>query len=93
MNPTDLPDLSKPIFVEIKPRENQNLEVNIFELTRKILTTIQMFVIFDKNLGIYTVFYKESESEIKKCKILEPGRKIWEKTNVKSLFSIFPSFS
>ena len=28
---------------EIKPWENQNLEVNIFELTRKILTTINFW--------------------------------------------------
>ena len=45
---------------------------------------------FDQNLTIYTVFYKESESEVKKCKILEPGGKNLEKTNVKSLFFIFP---
>jgi len=30
-------------------------------------------VIFDENLAIYTVFYKESESEVKNCRILEPG--------------------
>ena len=28
-----------------------------------------------QNLDIYTVFYQESESEAKKCKILEPGGK------------------
>ena len=57
---------------EIKPRENQNLQVKIFELTRKFLTSI----IF---LAIYPVFYKESESEVKKCQILEPGGKTEEK--------------
>ena len=36
-------------------------------------------MIFGQNLAIYTVFYKESESEVKKCKILEPGGKNWEK--------------
>ena len=30
-------------------------------------------MIFDENLGICSVFCKESESEVKKCKILEPG--------------------
>ena len=53
---------------EIKPRENQDLEVNIFEITRNILTTI-------KSLAMYTVFYKEFESEVKKFQILEPGGK------------------
>ena len=32
----------------------------------------------DQNLAIYTVFYKESESEVKKIKILEPGGKNWK---------------
>ena len=35
-------------------------------------------MIFDQNLAIYTVFYKESESEVKKCKILEPGGENWK---------------
>ena len=30
-------------------------------------------MIFGQNLAIYTVFYKESESEVEKCEILEPG--------------------
>ena len=30
-------------------------------------------MIFGKNLVIYTVFYKESESEVKKCQTWEPG--------------------
>ena len=30
-------------------------------------------------LAIYTVFDEESESEVKKCKILEPGGKTYEK--------------
>ncbi len=30
-------------------------------------------MVFDHNLAIHTVAYKESESEVKKCKILEPG--------------------
>ena len=32
-------------------------------------------MIFGPNLAIYTVFYKESESEVKKSEILEPGGK------------------
>ncbi len=36
-------------------------------------------MIFDQNLATYTVFYKESESEVKKCQILEPGGKNQEK--------------
>ena len=32
-------------------------------------------MIFGQILAIYTVFYKESESEVKKCQILEPGGK------------------
>mgnify|MGYP003350801796 FL=1 len=32
-------------------------------------------MIFGQNLAIYTVFYKESESEVEKCEILEPGGK------------------
>ena len=36
-------------------------------------------MIFGQNLAIYTVFYKESESEVKKCQILEPGGKKLEK--------------
>ena len=30
-------------------------------------------------VAIYTVFHEESESEVEKCKILEPGGKIWKK--------------
>ena len=66
---------------DVKPWENQNLEVKFFELTRKILTTIKFWV-FDQNLAIYTVFDKESESEVKKYKISEPGGKKIRKTNV-----------
>ena len=32
-------------------------------------------MIFGQNFAIYTVFYKESESEVKTFKILEPGGK------------------
>ena len=35
-------------------------------------------MIFGQNLAIYTVFYKESESEVEKCEIWEPGGKIKE---------------
>ena len=48
-------------------------------------------MIFGLNLAIYTVFCKESESEVKKCQILEPGGKNG-KTNVKSKFVIFYFF-
>ena len=40
-------------------------------------------MIFGQNLIIYTVFYKESESEVKKFKILQPGGAKLRKTNVK----------
>ena len=33
-------------------------------------------------VAIYTVFHEESESEVEKCKILEPGGKIWKKSRV-----------
>ena len=33
------------------------------------------FDIFDQNLAIYTVFHEESESEVKKCQISDPGGK------------------
>ena len=36
-------------------------------------------MIFGQNLAIYTVFYKESESEVKKSKILDPGGENLEK--------------
>ena len=39
-------------------------------------------------VAIYTVFHEESESEVKKCQILEPGGEKYEKTNVKLRFSI-----
>ena len=32
-------------------------------------------MIFDQQLTIYTVFYKESESEVKKHQIFHPGGK------------------
>ena len=67
---------------EIKPWENQNLEVKIFELTRKNLTSIKFWailMIFGQNLAIYTVFYKESESEVNKSEILDPGGEKLEK--------------
>ena len=33
-------------------------------------------------VAIYTVFHEESESEVEKCKILEPGGKIWKNSRV-----------
>ena len=36
-------------------------------------------MIFDQNLAIYAVFYKESESEVNKSEILDPGGKKLEK--------------
>ncbi len=36
-------------------------------------------MIYDHSFAIYTVFYKESESEVKNCQILEPGGKQQEK--------------
>ena len=36
-------------------------------------------MIFGKNLVIYKVFYKESESEVKKYKILQPGGEKYKK--------------
>ena len=36
-------------------------------------------MIFDQNLTKYIVFYKESESEVKKSEILYPGGKTLEK--------------
>ena len=36
-------------------------------------------MIFNQNLAIYTVFYEESESEVKKSEILDPGGKNIEK--------------
>ena len=38
-----------------------------------------IFMIFGQNLAIYTVFYKESESEVNTYQILEPGGKNQEK--------------
>ena len=39
-------------------------------------------------LAIYTVWDEESESEVKKCQILEPGGKNQEKRNRESRFLI-----
>ena len=51
-------------------------------------------MMFGQNLAIYTVLYKESESEVKKFKILEPGGKTYiRKTNVKLKLSIFLFFN
>ena len=36
-------------------------------------------MIFGQHLAIYTVFYKESESEVNKSKILDPGGEKLEK--------------
>ena len=36
-------------------------------------------MIFGQNLAIYSVFYKESESEVEKCQLLEPGGEKLEK--------------
>ena len=48
-----------------------------------------IFMIFDQNLAIYTVFYKESESEVKKCQILDPGGKNQEIRILENLFFKF----
>ena len=47
-----------------------------------------IFVIFGQHLAIYTVFYKESESEVNKSKILDPGRENIENQR-KTYFSNF----
>ena len=49
-----------------------------------------MFAFFDQNLTIYTVFYKESESEVKKSKMLDPGGEKLEKLFLNPFFLIFP---
>ena len=49
-------------------------------------------MIFDQNLAIYTVFYKESESEVENTKILDPGGKKTRKTSVNRKFHIFLFF-
>ena len=36
-------------------------------------------MVFGQNLAIYTVFYKESESEVKKYQIWQPGGENLEK--------------
>ena len=46
-------------------------------------------MIFNQNLAIYTVSYKESESEVKKCKVLEPGGENKKKL-CKTYFFYFP---
>ena len=45
------------------------------------LTTLEnrMFGMFLNFEHVYTVFHEESESEVEKCQILEPGGKIEEK--------------
>ena len=46
-------------------------------------------MIFGQILVIYTVFYKESESEVEKSKNLDPGGKKGRKTNAKLDFLFF----
>ena len=50
-------------------------------------------VIFDKQLAIYTVFYKEPESEVNKMPNFRARRGKSRKTNVKFNFSIFYLFN
>ena len=45
-------------------------------------------MIFGPNLVIHTVFYKESESEIEKSQILEPGGEKLEKLT-QNVFFLF----
>ena len=49
-------------------------------------------MIVDQNLAIYTVFYKESESEVEKSEISDPRGEKLAKTNVKRKFPIFMLF-
>ena len=49
-------------------------------------------MIVGQNLAICTVFYKESESEVEKSKMLDPGGGKTRKTNVKRTFPIFICF-
>ena len=58
-----------------KPQENQIFRDDLFKET-DFLTTIEFSVSRHAQLAIYTVFDEESESEVKKCQILEPGGKI-----------------
>ena len=76
MNPTELPDLSKPTFFEIKPRTKHNLEVEIVELTRTSLTTIEFWDSRHSQLATPTVFHAESESAVRIDRIQRPGTKI-----------------
>ena len=46
-------------------------------------------MIFGQNLTMYTVLYKESESEVKNMEILQPGGAKLRKTNVKLIILFF----
>ena len=57
--------------------------IGVFNPTFKLVNKKNMFDgifrMFGQNLAIYTYFYKESKSEVKKSKILDPGGKEIEK--------------
>ena len=72
MNPTGLPELFKPSRDFKNLRKTEILETKVFRKNRK------KYFLGSRHaqLAIYTVFDEESESEVKKCQILEPGGKI-----------------
>ncbi len=76
MNPTDLPELSKPKFSIKKTWENQNVQKPKFTENPKTLTTIKFSAREHSQVAIYTVFHAESESAVRNL------RKLHENQNV-----------
>ena len=71
IDPTSLPELSKPSRTSENQRKTKMLDLEIF---RPEFLTFSFFS-FGSGGEIYTVFDEESESEVKTCKILEPRGK------------------
>ena len=51
------------------------LRANFSNPTFKLVNILDFFMNLLQNLAIHSVFYKESESQVKKCQISEPGGK------------------
>ena len=67
-------------------------DVQISKRFRFVYEFDWIFMLFGQHLGIYTLFCKKPESEVKKCKLLGPGSKKWEKLSFFVVFCFFTFF-
>ena len=79
MNPTDLPELSKPTISRKKNGKTKIYRNQHLRKTPQKLTTIKFLARARSQVAIYTVFHAESESAVRNLRKLQENQH-FEKT-------------